>query len=262
MIIQYASDLHLEFRQNREFMKLHPLQPKGDVLLLAGDVVPFYIMHKQDDFFNYLSDHFQTTYWIPGNHEYYHFDVSDKCGTLHEKIKSNVFLVNNISIINNDIQFIFSTLWSNISPENGWLLEQNMSDFEFIKYKSYRFSYTRFNQLHQECREFVKHELSREKVNQSVMVTHHVPTYLHYPEKYKGNILNEGFAVELDDLIKTNGPDCWIFGHHHFNTPDFEIGHTQMKTNQLGYVEHNEHLLFDPGKIFEFDNRSDLRCRP
>jgi hypothetical protein len=63
--------------------------------------------------------------------------------------------------------------------------------------------------------------------------------------------LNEAFAVALDDFIETNGPDCWLFGHHHFNTPAFEIGHTQMKTNQLGYVEHNEHFLFNPGKTFE-----------
>lgn len=251
MIIQYASDLHLEFRENQEFMKLHPLQSKGDVLLLAGDVVPFYIMNKQDDFLNYLSDHFKTTYWIPGNHEYYHFDVSEKWGTINEKIKSNVFLVNNTSIINDGIQFIFSTLWAHISPENEWLIEQNMSDFGFIKYKCYRFSATRFNQLHQECIEFVKRELCREKVNKSVMVTHHVPTYLHYPEKYKGDILNEAFAVELHDFIETNGPDYWIFGHHHFNTPGFKIGKTHMRTNQLGYVKFNEHLLFDTGKTFE-----------
>lgn len=29
--IQYCSDLHLEFRENREFMKAYPLQAKGDI---------------------------------------------------------------------------------------------------------------------------------------------------------------------------------------------------------------------------------------
>ncbi|MEO5650567.1 MAG: metallophosphoesterase [Ginsengibacter sp.] len=251
MVIQYASDLHLEFRQNNEFMNLHPMQPKGDVLLLAGDIVPFYIMNKKADFFNYLSDHFKITYWIPGNHEYYHFDISERCGTLHEKIKSNVFLVNNTSIINDNIQFIFSTLWSQISTANERLIEKDVSDFQFIKYKQHRFSSAHFNQLHKESVAFLKQELTRERAHKKVVVTHHVPTYFHYPEKYKGNILNEAFAVELHDFIETNGPDHWIFGHHHFNTPDFKMGNTEMRTNQLGYVKYNEHLLFNSCKTFE-----------
>ncbi len=248
MRIQYCSDLHLEFRENKEFLRINPLQPRGDILLLAGDIIPFAILHKHADFFDYVSDHFETTYWVPGNHEYYHSNIADRSGHLNEKIRENVFLVNNLAVKHSDIKFVFSTLWSKISPVYQWPIQQSISDFQVIRNNGHPFTPSNFNQMHAESLQFLGQELNQDRF---IVVTHHVPTFLHYPEKYKGDLLNEAFAVELHDFIEPSGIAYWLFGHHHQNIDDFKIGTTKMITNQMGYVKYQEHSGFDGGKILE-----------
>ena len=249
--IQYASDLHLEFPANKEFLKQYPLQPVGDVLVLAGDIIPFAVMDKHKDFFSFLADNFETTYWVPGNHEYYHFDIAQKSGVLNEKIRSNVFLVNNISVVRENVKLIFSTLWSKISAAYQWQIEKSMNDFYQIKHKGFRFSTEQYNQLHEESLAFIKNELKTIKNENIAVFTHHCPTFLNYPEQYKGDVLNEAFAVELFDMIESSNIAYWVYGHHHSNIPEFSIGNTKLITNQLGYVQRNEQRLFESNKVIE-----------
>ncbi len=250
--IQYASDLHIEFPENGKFLKLHQLQPVGEVLVLAGDIVPFAVMNKHRDFFSYLSDHFEITCWLPGNHEYYHSDITERSGSLNEKIRSNVFLVNNTSMVHRGMRLIFSTMWSKISPAYQWQIERNLNDFRLIRYNGYRFSAEAYNQLHEESLTFIQRELNNMKEENAAVFTHHVPTFLNYPEQYKGDVLSEAFAVELFDLIESSGIDYWVHGHHHTNTPEFTIGSTRVVTNQLGYVQRDEHRQFETDKCIEF----------
>lgn len=51
MIVQYCSDLHLEFRRNQDFLKQNPLEKEGDVLILSGDVTTFNDMGRCNYFF-------------------------------------------------------------------------------------------------------------------------------------------------------------------------------------------------------------------
>jgi predicted phosphohydrolase len=249
--IQYASDLHLEFSQNWEFIKANPLQPVGDVLVLSGDIVPFAVMHKYDNFFSYLADHFEHTYWVPGNHEYYHFDIATKCGVIHEKIKSNVTLVNNVSIKHSNVNILFSTLWSQISVANQWQIERSLNDFHQIKHNGSHFNSEYYNALHHESLDFIKQTVNQSSGEKMVAFSHHCPTFLNYPPKYKGDVLNEAFATELYDFIESSNIAYWGYGHHHCNNPDFFIGNTRLVTNQLGYIEHRENSLFSLGRYID-----------
>ena len=251
MILQYCSDLHLEFSQNEAYIKANPIKPIGDILILAGDITLFTRIDRQKDFFDYISDHFEATYWIPGNHEYYQSDISNRSGAFEEKIKSNVSLINNMVKKIGAHQLLFSTLWSSISLLNGWRIERGLNDFYQISYNGKRMQVPDYNGFHKDCVEFLRPALEIETTGKKVVITHHVPTFKNYPPEYKGDFLNEAFATVLDDLILDTTPDYWIYGHHHQNIQEFKIGHTEMLTNQLGYVQQDEHLLFHTDKCIE-----------
>jgi hypothetical protein len=156
-----------------------------------------------------------------------------------------------MAILHKDVRFLFSTLWTSISQANRWQIEQRISDFRVIKYNGQLFSAENYNQQHKESLNFIKSELVAEQTYKTVVATHHVPTFLNYPEKYRGDLLNEAFAVELFDLVETYGPVGWVYGHHHTFTPGFPVGQTQMLTNQLGYVRYGEHHSFENPSKFE-----------
>ena len=244
MNIQYCSDLHIEFPKNKAFLKENPIQPVGDILVIAGDLVPFAVIDKHKDFFNYCADHFEQTYWIPGNHEYYGSDITQKSGSFHEKIRPNVHLLNNKIIEHENIRLLFTILWTKIDPMHQWEIERGMNDFHVIKYGGFRFTADRVNLFYEENKRFLTNALVENSEKTNVVVTHHVPTFQYYPPQFRGSILNEGFAVELADFIEEHQPSYWIYGHHHHNTPLFKIGETSLLTNQLGYVEMGEHLNF------------------
>jgi predicted phosphohydrolase len=262
MRLQIASDLHLEFPENRDFIALNPLQIVGDILLLAGDIVPLLHIDRYRGFFDLIADNYEQTYWVPGNHEYYHFDIANKSGAFKESIRSNVTLLNNCSIELNDIHLHFTSLWSNISKTAAPYIQRGLTDFQVIKCEGQRLSVEKYNQMYAESVAFLGAALNTEKTGQikeikNIIITHHVPTYQHYPAKYIGSILNEAFATDLDEFVESSGADYWIYGHHHATTGDFNIGKTKLVTNQLGYVHHNEHREFDTGKVLAFDTESE-----
>ena len=78
MKIQYASDLHLEFAENWRYLREHPLEKAGDILVLAGDIGYIgdenYSLHP---FWNQVADQYEQVLVIPGNHEFYkYYDIA------------------------------------------------------------------------------------------------------------------------------------------------------------------------------------------
>lgn len=255
MLVQYCSDLHLEFPINRKYLQENPIIPQGEILLLGGDIVPFSEMHKRGEFFDFVADHFEQTYWVPGNHEYYRSDVVPRAGMICERIRSNVSLVNNYAVVHKNVRLILSTLWSKIGPQHESEILKSMADFWLINNNGKVLTIEDYNALHERCRSFLVTELEKKSDQTTIVVSHHIPTFLNYPEKFKHSPINEAFAVELFEEIERSNIAYWLFGHTHEVVPDFAIGKTILTTNQLGYVEYAEHLKFDHQKIIALEAR-------
>ncbi|RYG28916.1 MAG: metallophosphoesterase, partial [Chitinophagaceae bacterium] len=218
MLLQYCSDLHLEFPENKRWFNKYSLQPMAPVLVLAGDILPFYELNGYHEFFDQLSTNFEMTYWIPGNHEYYHADITERSGAFSEKIRENVVLLNDQAVVHDDVKLLLSTLWSKTSEARKWKIERSLNDFHEISNGERFFSVGDSNRLHEDSVSFLKGQLDKHDEMKTVVITHHAPTFLNYPPRYKSSELSEAFATELHDFIEGCGSKAWIYGHTHYNT--------------------------------------------
>ncbi len=259
MKIQYASDLHLEFRDNSRWLKDNPLQVSGDILVLAGDTI--YLGDEgleKHPFWSWASDNYKEVLAIPGNHELYkYYDIN----ILHEgweyRLRNNVRYCYNKAIdLGDDVELLMTTLWSKINISEAYFVEHGVSDFHRIMNGKYRLTYDRFNKEHDKCIAWLTGRLSNTTRKRRVVVTHHVPSYLLSDPAFKGSQINGAFTVELSDFIGHCGPEFWIYGHSHRNI-DAVIGKTLCVSNQLGYVMNGEHCglngfdAFSPTKYIE-----------
>ena len=231
MKIQYMSDLHLEFQENSRYLKHNELPVTGDVLVLAGDI--FYLRDKVaplTKFWKWASESYRQVLIVPGNHEFYNYsDVMERGRQWRWMFRENVGYYQNQVVRIDDTDFVLSTLWSRISPNDGYFVWKGMNDFRQIKFDG------KLLQVH------------------IVVVTHHLPTLQVVAPHHKGSVLNSAFASEYGDLIAGSRIDAWIYGHSHTNI-DAVIGSTRIICNQMGYVFEDEHLMngFDPAKFIEF----------
>lgn len=250
--IQYASDLHLEFKENSQYLKENPLQVVGDVLVLAGDVGCLgddnYSRHP---FWDWASENFWQVIVALGNHEFYKgYDVA----TIHDgfelEIRPNVHAYYNKVVNIDGVDIIVSTLWARIHPADEYYTERSVSDFFRIRYKGHRFNSDNFNAEHHRCLSFIQKAVANSTARAKVVVTHHVPSFALSSSDFEGSPINGAFTVELGNYIATSGIDYWIYGHSHRNIAA-TIGSTRCLSNQLGYVSHYEHTTFNPAATIE-----------
>lgn len=241
MRIQFASDLHLEFKENLAYVQSIPFEVTGEILILAGDT--FYLRDRtmpNIKFWKWASQNYQQVILVPGNHEFYNNgDVSVRGDSWQYMFFDNVGYYYNKVVRIDDMDIVLSTLWSHIPAENEFNVFRGMNDFCQILYDKHRLRIEDFNAEHEKCLAFIKQSVLESTAKHIVVVTHHLPTFQAVAKERINDSMNNAYVIELDNFIADSRIDYWIYGHSHENI-DTEIGITKIVSNQLGYLFNGE----------------------
>ena len=251
MVIQYASDLHLELERNRDIMSRRPLEVAGDVLLLAGDIMA--VNDPCEWFVDWCAAHYRHTFIVPGNHDC--FGGPDLAATLHDwclPLRRNVAYVNNRSVTLDGTRLLLTTLWTPIHEAQLVVAQRDRPDFQGVMtLDGAPFAAAHYGVLHRHCRQWLATQLSLPHDGPTVVVTHHCPIVSEDPA-YGDNGLGSAFCVPLDGMIERCGASHWIFGHTHYNAArGTRLGDTTLHTNQLGSSSHGPRPGFVVNAHFE-----------
>lgn len=226
MIIQYMSDLHLEYNK---FQQRIPVA--GDMLVLAGDICHAYNKDHADILANACVSHGRVVY-IPGNHEYYHPERLDK-NTIDEMAREN-FKGTNIEyspqqvIDIDDVRVIMATLWADMakaSPLDEWQVKRVLNDFRQTFLKNDGINTLKV--LAQNDIAFIKNNIDSSKTN--VVVTHHAPLSM---LAGGSDSISHGFFSSMDDVFSDGLVNTWIYGHTH-QQMDRILADTRVLSNPL-----------------------------
>ena len=153
--IQFVSDLHLEFNENRQWLENNPLEVTGDILLIAGDTAYLDVpesgrdTYSQYAFWDWASEHYKQVIVCLGNHDFYgYYDLATMPDGYCKPIRHNIHAYYNKVVSLGDVDIIVSTLWSFIEPFDAYQTEKGVSDFYRILYNGHRLTADDFNAEH------------------------------------------------------------------------------------------------------------------
>lgn len=251
MRIRILSDLHLEFGP------IDLPQVEADLVILAGDV------HTKLNGIRWIREAIPDTpvIYLAGNHEYY----GDKLPGLLDKIReeaagTNIHLLENQSLELGGFRFFGATLWTDMELYGdqyaGCLEALNMNDYKRIRkssdYRKLRPIDTR--NWHHESMSHLERFLQAGDPRKSVVITHHAPSLLSFPEEFRDRAVNCAYASNLDPFIEQYSPLLWIHGHIHYSQ-DYTIGRTRILCNPRAYVG-DTNPAFDPTLVIDLANCS------
>lgn len=235
MIVQVLSDLYLY--KNEDYVIT--VNPNTDVLIFAGNID---IITKNNNvynmnFLNTVKDILNThkninIIYVFGNNEYYGHDYND----IVEYVKTinipRLYILNNKSIVIDNVKFIGSTLWTDIPMKYN--LTKQSNNYKSIEYNKKDITIKDTNELFDNSVEYILDELKT--AYQSVVITYYAPSFHCLNETTQNSAIKHLYASELDIVIKHYSGTLthWFCGGN-IGTYDFFIDDTKIIYNSLCY---------------------------
>ena len=254
MDIRVVSDLHMEFdiEGPLDEFELPVIDGESEmVLVLAGDITAE--MDRDGLAGNYWSNHTnQVKAWaarhkavvmVAGNHEFYFggLDRVREWWSNVDGIVPNFHFLDNKTVIIDGVRFVGTTMWTdlrkgdpivciNVSDPNT-----GMNDFNYIE----DFKVGHWLDENRLAVDYLKTRVEADFDGPTVVVTHHAPTHMSVPEKYRENKRNDAYVCDLFNWLWDQEVALWLHGHVHFSS-DYTVGdetETRVVCNPRGYNE-------------------------
>jgi len=235
MKIQLVSDTHFDqYPPNSRFLDINP---EADVIVLAGDV------SSDERVFKSLISCIRSQSSVPvifvlGNYDFYGHDLDSSYARFRSELGrfEDVFILDRAKVMikekgsRRSVKFVGGTLWTDF--EFCSRIDEISSSF--FDYKNI-FKYGRLitsSDILSEFNSLVEY-LKSEVDENTVVVTHHGPSYLLIPPEYQCSVLNGGYVSNCEWVIENKKPLAWLFGHFH-NRISAKIGPTLCECNPYG----------------------------
>ncbi|WP_342644464.1 metallophosphoesterase [Mucilaginibacter sp. CSA2-8R] len=256
MKIQVISDLHQEFG-------FRELSFSGaDLIVFAGDTN---LGIKGIEWIKARIKDVPVIY-ILGNHEYYKGAYPKTLNKIVAAAEgSNIHVLENKSLVIDDITFHGATLWTNFelfgNPRvSGSFCQGQMNDYRMIRkepsYSKLR-SVDTYN-IHQASMKWLEQSLAESLTPYNIVVTHHAPSARSIPDVYRDDLVSAAYTSNLEYFITKHQPDYWVHGHIH-QPSRYTIGKTVILCNPHGYI-HDRDLGFDPKLMIDVPDGLKNRC--
>lgn len=270
--IRLVSDIHLDFDidafNKSKFKSLPENKVTGEMgwlwtppvlnedldstLVIAGDLwyERKFLTRKYKDGTSWMKNmakQFKYVVFVLGNHDYWKTNISTEIDgikkELYKQELGNVFVLENSTIVLDNVKFLGGTLWTDYNDHDTMLMMDApnlMNDYKKMRQglKYGKAMPTHLYKIHKETKSYIFNSAIKDNPEQKlVVVTHMAPSEKSLEKRYieKASPMSFLYVSNLEKEIAQSSIDFWFHGHLH-EPVDYLLGTTRVVSSPRGYL--------------------------